>query len=210
MDHEVANKTQAVERYLLGEMPLEERNAFEEHFFVCRECAESVRSGSALTRDFGRVLGEGVPARKAARSSWLHWPVLVPACAAMVFAVVVGYQNLVVVPALKAPRAFGAAVILDGQTRSGLPRLVAGEPLLFRMALDGLTTAGRLRAEIDGASGQPIQAGSIPAPQARQPLDVYFPGTLGPGRYAVVVREDPGGREIARSSFDIVVKDSTQ
>jgi hypothetical protein len=209
MNHEVANKTQAVERYLLGEMPLEERDAFEEHFFVCRECADSVRAGSVLTRDFRRVLGEGVPPRKSVWSSWLQWPVLVPACAAMLLAAVVGYQNLAVLPGLRAPRAMSSVLVLDGQTRSGLPRLAVGEPLRFQMALDGQTTAGPLRAELDGASGQTIAAGPVPAPEARQPLDVYFPGTLEPGRYTVVVREEPGGREIARSSFEIVVKEST-
>jgi hypothetical protein len=209
MDHEVANKTQAVERYLLDEMPLEERDAFEEHYFDCTECADSVRAGSALSGDLKRVLREGVPARESAWSAWLRWPVLAPSCAVVLLAAVVGYQNLAVLPGLKAPRAFSAALILDGQTRSGLPKLTAGEPLRFKMALDGLTAAGPLRAELDSATGQVIEAGPVPAPEARQPLDVYFPGTLEPGRYTVVVREDPGGREIARSSFEIVSKEST-
>lgn len=209
MDHNVAHKTQAVERYLLGEMPLEERDAFEEHYFACQICAEEIRTGSAFTRDLNRVLREGGPVRTSGWSSWFRLPVLVPACAAMFLAAVVGYQNLAVLPALKAPQAMGAAVILDGQTRSGLAKVNSGEPLRFQMALDGVTAAGRLRVELDGAGGQTIEAGNVPTPQARQPLDVYFPGTLEPGRYAVVVREDPGGREVARSSFEIVVKEST-
>ena len=209
MDHEVANKTQAVERYLLDEMPLEERDAFEEHFFACQDCAEQVRAGSELTRDLKLVLPQDVPARKAPWASWLRFPVLVPSCAALFLAAVVGYQNLAVLPALKAPRTFGEAVILDGQTRSGLPRMSQGDPLLFKMALDGVTAADRLRAEIEGAAGRTIQAGNIPTPQSRQPLEVFFPGTLEPGRYTIVVREVPDGREVARSSFEIVAKEST-
>ena len=209
MNHEVATKTQAVERYLLGEMPLEERDAFEEHYFACQDCAEEVRAGWALTRDFKSVLREGIPPRKPVWGSWLKLPVLVPACAAMFLAVVVGYQNLEVMPGLKAPRAIGSAVILDGQTRSGLPKVNAGDPLRFQMALDGVTAADQLRVELDGAAGQTIQAGNVPAPPPRQPLDVYFPGTLQPGRYAVVIRETPSGREVARSSFEIVAKEST-
>jgi hypothetical protein len=209
MDHEVANKTQAVDRYLLGEMPLEERDAFEEHYFACQDCAEQVRAGASLTSDLKRVLREGIPARKTPWASWLRWPVLAPACAAMFLAVVVGYQNLAVLPALRAPRAFGEAVILDGQTRSALPKLSEGEPLFFKMAVDGVTTAGGLRAEIDGAAGRTIQAGNVPAPRAGQPLEVFFPGTLEPGRYTIVVREEPDGREVARSSFEIAAKEST-
>jgi len=155
-------------------------------------------------------LRDGLPERNSKWISWFQWPVLVPACAATLLAVVVGYQNLTVLPELKAPRAIGAAVILDGQTRSGLPKVSEGDPLRFQLALDGVTAANRLRVELDGAGGQKIESGEIPAPQPKQPLDVFFPGTLEPGRYAVVVREDPGGKEVARSSFEIVVKESTQ
>jgi anti-sigma factor RsiW len=210
MDHEVAHNTQAIERYLLGEMPLEERDSFEEHYFSCKDCAEEVRAGAMLTRDLKRALREGVPARTSAWAAWLKWPVLAPACAAMLLAVVVGYQNLAVLPELRAPRAIGAAVILDGQTRSGLPKVSEGAPLRFQMALDGVTASERLRVELDGAAGRTIEAGEVASPEPRQPLDVFFPGTLEPGRYAVVVRENPGGREVARSSFEIVVKESTQ
>ncbi len=209
MDHEVAHKTQAVERYLLGEMPLEEREAFEEHYFACEDCAEGVRVGSAMARDFKRVLREGVPARPSLWSSWLKLPSLVPSAAALCLAVVVGYQNMTVLPELRAPRTIGAAVILDGQTRSGLPKVNVGDPLRFEMALDGLTAADRLRVELDGASGQTIRAGNVSAPPAKQPLDVFFPGTLDPGRYSLVIRETPGGKEVARSSFEIVAKEST-
>jgi hypothetical protein len=209
MNHEVAQKTQAVERYLLGEMPLEERDAFEAHYFICQECAEDVRTASALTRDVRHALRKGIPRRESAWAAWLKWPTLVPAGAAMFLALVVGYQNLAVLPELKAPQAIGAAVILDGQTRSGVPRVTAGSPLRFQMGVDGVTAAGQLRVELDAAAGRAIEAGKVPAPAAGQPLDVYFPGTLDPGRYAVVVREDPGGREVARSSFE-VVKESTR
>ena len=108
MDHNVAHETQAVERYLLGEMPLEERDAFEEHYFACQDCAEQVRAGASLTSDLKRVLREGIPARTAPWASWLRWPVLAPACAAMFLAVVVGYQNLAVLPAQERPTGLAA------------------------------------------------------------------------------------------------------
>lgn len=207
MDHEVASKTQAVERYLLGEMPPEERDAFEDHYFSCMVCAEEVRTASSLTGDIRRVLRQGVPETGRSRFSWLRLPVLVPTCAAVLLAVLAGYQNTVVLPGLKAPREIGAAVILDGQTRSGLPKVRAGAPLRFQMALEPTTAAGRLAVELEGAEGHKIETGEIPAPPANQPLDVYFPGEFEPGRYAVVVREDPSGRELARNSFEIVDKD---
>ena len=44
MDHEAAVQTGATERYLLGELTGEDRDGFEEHYFMCPECAEDVRA----------------------------------------------------------------------------------------------------------------------------------------------------------------------
>src|SRR5436305_151061 len=111
MDHEVATKTHAVERYLLGEMPSVERDAFEEHYFACTDCAEEVRSASALMRDMKAGLAEIKSAPKSSSPGWLSWmrpQVLAPTFAAILLAVVVGYQNTVVMPDLKAPRSMSA------------------------------------------------------------------------------------------------------
>jgi anti-sigma factor RsiW len=56
MEHDEAEKSQAVERYLLGELPVTEREAFEEHYFSCPECAEEVRAGLLLQAN---AAGEG-------------------------------------------------------------------------------------------------------------------------------------------------------
>jgi hypothetical protein len=42
MEHEEAVETYAAERYFLGEMDRAEEGAFEEHFFACTECGQSV------------------------------------------------------------------------------------------------------------------------------------------------------------------------
>ncbi len=202
MDHKSAIQNNAVERYLLGEMPLEERDSFEEHYFACSECAEDIRLGAAMRRDMKVVLREG-PARNW--FGWLRIPVLVPSCAAAALALVVGYQNLVQMPELRAPRG-GAALILDGQTRAAVPQLKAGDALCFEMSVDGLTTADRLEAELLQASGSKEASGEIAAPPAHQPLNVVFPGTVAPGRYILVIREANGHKEIARSSFQVIPK----
>jgi len=43
MAHDEAIRSQAAERYVAGELAPAERDAFEEHFFDCPECAEEVR-----------------------------------------------------------------------------------------------------------------------------------------------------------------------
>ena len=49
MTHQQAVDKQAVERYLLDEMPEIERFAFEEHLFDCDICADDVRSISGIS-----------------------------------------------------------------------------------------------------------------------------------------------------------------
>ena len=206
MDHEVAGKTQAVERYLLGEMPSSERDEFEEHYFTCAECADEIRSASLLIGARPAANRELPPATGLSSPGWLSWlrpPVLVPTFAALALAVVVGYQNLVVLPDLKAPRSIASALILDGRTRGGLPVLRAGDPLRFMTAVEG-SAGSRLYVELAGASGSPVRRGEVPAPPPNGALDVFFPGTLAVGRYQLIVRETAAGRELARGAFEVV------
>ena len=44
MDHETAVQSKATERYFLGELTGADREGFEEHFFMCPECADDVRA----------------------------------------------------------------------------------------------------------------------------------------------------------------------
>jgi hypothetical protein len=44
MDHETAVQLKATERYFLGDLTGADREGFEEHFFMCPECADDVRA----------------------------------------------------------------------------------------------------------------------------------------------------------------------
>ena len=48
MDHSEAVNQMAAERYMLGELPPDVRDAFEEHLFDCPECAFDIRAGVAF------------------------------------------------------------------------------------------------------------------------------------------------------------------
>jgi hypothetical protein len=212
MDHEVAIKTHAVERYLLGEMPASERDEFEEHYFLCAQCGDEIRSASELRRDMKAALHEK-PVSPATATlprtsspgwfSWLKPPVLVPTFAAFALLAVVGYQNLAVLPDLEAPRSMGSPTILDGRTRGDAPSLRAGDPLRFVTAVEP-GAPSRLYVELTDSSGSAVRRGEVAAPAGDHPLDVYFPGKLTEGRYQLIVRESKGGRELARSTFDVV------
>jgi hypothetical protein len=134
MDHQEATAMMATERYLLGEMTPELRDAFEEHLFDCPECALDTRAAAAFI-DHAKVLlptmvqqaapaaqpaklpgspSGGISGKLAAWWSRLTRPlILVPAFATLL--AVISYQNLVTYPAL--------------QTAASEPRLGIGTEL---------------------------------------------------------------------------------
>ena len=106
MDHSEAVQLRATEKYLLGDLPTDQREAFEDHFFECTECAQDVKATAVLIDNARSVLREApVPARElqpARQKAWWGWlqPAWGLAAAAAILAVV-GYQNLVTIPHLK-------------------------------------------------------------------------------------------------------------
>src|SRR5882672_1321362 len=134
MHHHDAIATLASERYLLDEMPEDERFEFEEHYFSCPVCAEDVRLGTTIREtvreaaiERARDAGRRPAAPITPRSSWWQrsgrLSMLAPLAAAAVFAVAAGYEALFVVPPLR--RATGAQalapVVLRAQTRGEIP-----------------------------------------------------------------------------------------
>lgn len=102
MTHDTAIETMAAERYLLDEMSEVERHRFEEHFFACAECAESLRIDSRLSRDAATLFAPAPAGRVAVhpaamtarrRPSWIPSPaVAVPWAAAATLALALGLQ----------------------------------------------------------------------------------------------------------------------
>ena len=58
MDHETAVQQKATERYFLGELTGADRDGFEEHFFMCPECAEDVRAMTVFSANARAVFRE--------------------------------------------------------------------------------------------------------------------------------------------------------
>ncbi len=125
MDHDLAVKSQACEKYLLGELSPDLRDAYEEHYFSCAECATRLRMAAELV-GAGQQIFAQTPAPAVARpvhesGGWLRW--FRPAIALPVLAtllLIVGYQNLVIIPQLqesRAPRVLPMFSLISANTR---------------------------------------------------------------------------------------------
>ena len=57
MEHTQAIQWKAAERYVLGELPSDLREQYEEHFFSCVECAEEVNLAAAFVENSRAAIG---------------------------------------------------------------------------------------------------------------------------------------------------------
>lgn len=122
MEHKEAVSIGATERYLLGELGDDERDAFEEHYFSCTECAADVRAASQFVEGAAHVLSNGAGAKGALLAApggsapererkprrlphrGLAWFFPMPLGAAATLAAAVGllaWQSLVALPATR-------------------------------------------------------------------------------------------------------------
>jgi len=154
MEHREAIEMMASEKYLLDELTPELRDAYEEHFFDCLECARDVHLGAVFIDQAKVVLPEMMAAvaqasdRAAATTkpanekrdwfAWLRPALMVPAFACLL--AIVGYQNLVTYPALQAaatgPRILPSATVIHDDTRSGIPVIYADLKLGSTIAVE--------------------------------------------------------------------------
>lgn len=202
MDHTQATETQAAERYLLGELPAGEAEDFERHYFECADCAEAVEAGDDFIAHAKVVLAEHdrLPARDPSAErpkaglrerlrGWWSLPMLVPAGAALVLAVVTGYQGFVVIPGLESPRAL-PAFQLAGASRGTETqiRIPAGTAALS-LAID-VPPDARFPQYLCvlSARGRTVFQVTAPSPSEGQPITILVPGrTLASGDYEFTV-----------------------
>jgi hypothetical protein len=230
MNHSEAVKDMAAERYLLDELSPDVRDAFEEHMFDCSECALDVRCGSLFVGEAKAQLptiGLGSPAAKKVSlprekdKQWFAW--LRPAFAVPVMAtllVVVGYQNLITLPALhnavNEPRVVQVAP-LYGATRGGSRISITadranGIVLPVDLPVDS-AAASSISFELSNAQGKTVWTSSIPAPAQNAgsdaQLSIVVPGAmLENGTYTLTVAgvDSHGARNaIGRYVFDVVL-----
>jgi hypothetical protein len=207
MEHSQAVETMAVERYALDEMPPEERDAFEEHYFDCSECAQSVRDTT--------ILGAGTRSLRVQRNVAPHgiwWAV----AAAAALVAVIGYQNFVTIPR---PRSAGASIaparvvhpvlfLTAGSRAAGTIEIATakGEDVAMYVDIPPEPPWPSYAIEIQDTSRKVRVTVPVSAAEARESVLITIPGgTLTPGHYELVIAGTAAQKHetIARYPFDV-------
>jgi len=213
MTHADAVRTLAAERYLLDEMPEIERFAFEEHFFDCIDCADEVRTGSAMRQAVKAVLlpesstSDNVLPLNSPRLRSTRWnpTVVLPWATAAILALAVGYQTLT--PSGGDRLQIGALtpVTIRPDSRGAAPTVSIGnsaEAVALALEVDAPERAD-LTYALRTSSGTRVAEGHISAPRAGIPLLLLVPvWTLTPStQYILAVQGAADGPLIGEYRF---------
>lgn len=207
MEHSEATEKKIAEGYVLGELLPEERDAFEEHFFGCVECAENV-SDAAIVLDSLKV--ELQPQVIAFPSRWTNWWATAATVAAVAFGSLFGYQTLVTVPRLASGGVAQVAQVELAEVRSGIDQgsasqvtnLEAGKRFVLMLSIPPQPKVAAYRALIRKGS-RVVRSYAISAEEAKNFVPLTDPG-LGAGDYELVIQSEPDqGQAIATHSLKV-------
>jgi hypothetical protein len=227
MEHEDAVRLGTAERYLLNELPPDERDEFEEHFFGCQECALDLRAGAAFLsqakKEFRHQAASPVPGAARVngtrRQNWVT-ALLRPAFAVPAFAALLGavaYQNIVTIPRLdreaaspSQPEILPTISLISAGARGGETTFLqpAGKPFLLLFDIPGDTTGEthfeNYTCSLYSPAGSLLWKTTISPEQAKDTVSVRVPALqAGGGTYSVVVHGNSAGNavEVARYPF---------
>ncbi|MCZ2151312.1 MAG: zf-HC2 domain-containing protein [Bryobacterales bacterium] len=179
MTHAEAESLGAVEKYLLNELSPVQRDAFEEHYFNCRQCAVDVE----LLSDTVEVIRKGIAAEapKPSGGIWRRFERPLAArvsylCTLALTGVLV-YQHAVTLPQLRAELDRPQTVLK--LTPNVQRRGVSGQYQSFEMPVRFQPGFASYRVDFKDETGQVLQRQSLTAQQAEATEALIWPNRRG-------------------------------
>jgi len=231
MDHSEAVAKKVAESYLLGELSPEQREAYEEHYFSCPECAQDVNAAAMLVANIKEVLRTDSSLSIAAdlvpeRSGWWSLSWLRPAYAMAALAAllcVVAFQNLVTIPKLKheitnnVPQALASFSFIQQGARGASALAVrpeANRPFSLYVDIPESHDFASYICTIQTDAGVVDLSVPVSAEEAKENVELLVPaGRLQPGSYVLVIRGNrsssnpsQAGVEVAHFPFTLEYK----
>jgi hypothetical protein len=226
MDHTEAIRMKASEQYLLGELTGDLREQFEEHFFVCQECAMDVQAGATFVDNAREVLRSEKDVVKAPSADRLRWFDLflrpafaVPALALL--ALVVTYQSTIVIPRLKTsladattPQTIPSFSLISENSRGGSSMAIVvpqNKPFSIFLDIPPERQFSFYNCELQTESGTHEFDIRVPGQEATNTVQLLIPASrLRPGKHVLLVRGGGASQvtgateaEIARYTFSL-------
>jgi Putative zinc-finger len=225
MDHNEALRSEACEKYLLGELPPAQREAYEEHYFSCPECAAQLRcaveflgasreifTASPIPRSSTETARGG-----ASRFAWFRPVYAAAALAALLL--LIGYQNLVTIPKYKRAASsqilpmhslITAATLGDESLNFKVP---ADQPFGLEVDVPYDPAYSTYLVELESPSGGITPLRSLTAAEAQKTqIFAINPGSQS-GKYTIVVSglatpsaAPSSARETGRLQFTVEVR----
>ena len=221
MNHQLAEQTQAVDKYLLNELNEAERLEFEEHYFDCQACSDQLKHNAIVVDNLKQVLLEDqrdtseqrVSATHKPGRSWLGWlkpATLVPAFATLALALIVGYQNLVYIPGLTRPQALETVPIPSAARDSGTVVAIDRGLPMFNLSFDVDSPQAYPSYTCDFQSegkGSILNVDSGSRKVAAFTLELLLPSKqFPPGRYVMILRPASQPEKVV-SRFSCAIQD---
>ncbi|HEY1912216.1 MAG TPA: zf-HC2 domain-containing protein [Vicinamibacterales bacterium] len=223
MDHPQAVETLAMERYLLREMNDTERDAFEDHYFSCVECAQDARAAAVMQEGVASGVARGadvasigdrpkVAAFRPKTTSWRN-SIALPWAAAALLAVGLGYQTFEGPFGAARSTTFTGAVALAPATLRPASRgeeavVTPGPGGVLTLAVDlGGTSFGGVAYDLSSADGRVVASGTAPVPVGGSALLLMLPTQTvsNNSRYVLTLR-DSTSQNLTPQTYRFTVK----
>lgn len=204
--HERAIESDAAGRYLLDQLPEAERDAFEEHFFDCVVCGETIRAAEIMFASGRELVNEERESRKVASftrriATWF------PQAAAAVLVVAIGVpilNNLYRQPRMEPVHV--AVISTDARgANENVYKVGDDEQLALSFDVPPSPEFPNYRIGVRTAKGKTIDTKTISAETAKNP-QLLLLRQLPAGSYELViegVREDGNRAPVSRSVFTV-------
>ena len=229
MDHLEAKRLHAAEKYVLSELSADQRDAYEEHYFDCAECAEDVKATLAFVTAGREVFREEpapvAPKELAPRSRWTSWlrpMIAIPAMAVLLL--VIGYYSRTSKPQIGVITAPGQTILsspsfgLRGGDRLENEKTVVqvhgndSVQLHFDFVPSQVQNFSSYTGELRDSASRALLQFDIPPDRVNKEVNLIVPsGLLRPGDYTLTVfgRDSSSAAKISVAKFSFAVQNNT-
>jgi hypothetical protein len=209
MNHDQAVSSHAPERYLLGELDPEERDAFEGHYFDCAACFDEIKKGSQFLSYSREVLDpEPEKGRLAAFLGDLRRPAPAFVSAALLLALGIGTYQQVQIADARHPK-IEASFFVPNDVKGAAKTISVSRKSQLSLSADFTPNSQftSYRAQIVAESGQIEYTLPVTTNQTGYTLTIGLPASaLGAGKHSLVIQglsRDGSPTEVGHGSFDL-------